>query len=344
MIYLDHAATTHPLPCALAAFRRVTEESWANPNSEHGPGERARTELETATRKMRRLLGLAPGDKLIFTSGASEGAALAMKSLTENCEMVAVSNIDHHCVTQYPLPPAEHGKPHEYGIAQMYYQNETGEYIDAPNMEQHKMLWASDVTAGVGHVNFAFKNHLTMTYAFGGAHKFGGLPGAGFLIAKKGAPLSQMIYGAEQRGGTPTVALIAAMTEALEWQTEHMDENLDKLISMKEYLRDRLLKIENSQLNTARQSLPHILNISFSGIDNKSLQLMLSARGVMIGTGAACTNGDHAPSHVLMEMFHDEARARSAIRLSLSPENTMEECEKAAEQIEESVRHLRYIS
>ena len=86
---------------------------------------------------------------------------------------------------------------------------------------------------------------------------------------------------------------------------------------------------------------PYILNVSFPGVEGSALTLILSNDGVMVSTGAACTTGDNAPSHVLMAMYGDEARARSAIRISFSHENTEEEVKTAADKIVNVVKTLR---
>ena len=333
----------------------VLAESWGNPNSQHEIGEHARDILEQAREKMLRLLGAANGDRLIFTSGASESAALALKSMEDNCDIVGLCNVDHHCVTEYPLKPMGGEKPYRYGIAQMRWNNETGEQLILPYKGftpiPKNSLWACDITAGVGHAPFTFKDYPKMSYAWGSAQKFGGICGVGFLLVKKKAPLSQMIYGAPERGGTPPVALIAAMAAALEWNVEHMEENAEHFnllhtTMLTSLVRDVGYTFEQNIAESAISSgcyLPHILNISFDGVDGKTLALLLSKQGVMVSAGAACTSGNNEPSHVLMAMYGDEERARSAIRISFSHENTVEEVEQAAKKIAECVEFLRSI-
>ena len=111
-----------------------------------------------------------------------------------------------------------------------------------------------------------------------------------------------------------------------------------------EWLLENRFGGERILINTPpKNRLPHILTVSFPGVDGKTLALLLSREGVMVSAGAACTSGDNAPSHVLMAMYGDEQRARGAIRISLSHENTAEECEQAAKKIAECVAHLREI-
>ncbi len=342
MIFLDNASATPTLDCATRAFI-VTP--FGNPNSANAVGRKASDRLEEARVTMLRLLGAESGDTLIFTSGASEGAALAMKSLCDNCDVVYVNNTDHHCVTEYQRTLT--GGKHRYktGVARMLVQNEVGDILLPPDISGDS-LWACDVTAAIGHIPFAFKDYENMSYAFGDAMKFGGIPGCGFFLAKDGAPISQMIYGAPIRGGTPPVALISAMATALEWQTERMRENLLHARNLYTFMLSELVsKNVDFLLNATDGNVsPYIMNLSFPGVEGSALVLLLSKMDVLVSAGAACTTGDNAPSHVLMAMYGDEDRARSAIRISFAHSNTIEEVRLAAERIAEAVRTFREIS
>ena len=341
MIYLDSAAMSRPLPAALDAFRTAP---FGNPSSEHEIGQNARKALEQAREKIATLMDC-DADRLFFTSTATEAAALVMKSLDKGCVSVIPSVYEHHAVTENICPPL-HTK---LARAHMLSQNETGQLFQSPKSFQGCQYSVVDATAAVGHIPVSFKT-LGCDYLIADALKFGGVPGAAFLIAKKGAPLSPLIRGGGQergmRSGTENVPAICAMAAALAWQVEHMNENHEKLAQMEEYLYDTLSEIPDHKWNTdfTKPHLPHILNISFMGVDAHALALLLSKDGVMVSPGAACSNGLHEPSHVIMAMFHDEARARSAIRISFSHENTQEEICEAAEKIKNAVAYLRAIA
>ena len=148
------------------------------------------------------------------------------------------------------------------------------------------------------------------------------------------------------RAGTENVPAICAMAAALEWQTEHMEENMLKIGAMRQIFVQSLSKIPDHKWNTPfeKPCVPHILNISFDGVDGPALSMLLSNQGVMVSTGAACSNGLNEPSHVLMAMYNDPVRARGAIRISLSHENTTDECVEACEKIKEAVAFLRSVT
>jgi cysteine desulfurase len=77
MIYLDHNATTRPLPEVVDVMSRHWSESFANPGSRHAAGRRARQVLEASRESMAAILGAEP-DEVIFTSGGTESNNMAV--------------------------------------------------------------------------------------------------------------------------------------------------------------------------------------------------------------------------------------------------------------------------
>lgn len=342
-IYLDNAAMTRPLPCAIEAFK---DAPFGNPSSEHAFGLNASKALEQSREKIARLMGCKPWE-IYFTSTATEAAALALNSAWLHAYTFLSSPFEHHAVSENIMRPLNVDASLGKVVCQMYANNETGEILSYPSDKiKNGDLFLCDATAAIGHVPVRFDG---MSYLMADTIKFGGIPGAAFLIARTGAPLYPMIRGGGQehgmRAGTENVPAICAMAAALEWQAEHMEENTAKLNAMRSVLIDKLSKIPLHDWNTPLHSpcVPHILNISFYGVNAHALALLLSRDGVMVSAGAACSNGLNTPSHVIMAMFHDEERARSAIRISLSHENTVKECVEAARKIAAAVEFLRSI-
>ena len=339
MIYLDNAAATKILPCV---FDALDMAPYANPNSSHALGQEARFVLEQTTNKIKQLIGAKTGEVYFFPTAT----AAAQNAIYSAC-VVGYSTIrydtEHHSVggpTFVQTEICENRPANGHFLhCRMHSNNETGEIYPAPQLPKGD-FWLCDATSSIGHVPFAVEQ-LGCHYLVADALKFGGIPRCAFLWVADGAPYYSMI-----EGGTPSVGLIAAMAAALEWQTEHMADNTNDLKLMHFALAQKMSEIPNVKINTplGQPFLPHILNVSFSGVDGKALALMCSKRGVMVSAGAACTSGDNAPSHVLMAMYGDENRARSAIRISLSHENTVEECERAAKIIAECVEQLKALS
>ena len=121
-IYLDHNSTTPTRPEVVEAVARCYAAGYANPASQHQPGQQARRILEDARRRVAEILGadlncLKP-DRLVFTSGGTEANNLAILGIAQagclhhedplagrlRCGQVIVSSIEHACV----LESAEH--------------------------------------------------------------------------------------------------------------------------------------------------------------------------------------------------------------------------------------------
>jgi len=102
-IYLDHAATTPIIPAAREAMADAMVR-WANPSSPHSEGRAARAALENARRRVATALNW--DGEVIFTSGASEAIALALRghnaiaSAVEHDAVLAVAG-----ATRLPVGP-----------------------------------------------------------------------------------------------------------------------------------------------------------------------------------------------------------------------------------------------
>ena len=80
-IYLDHNATTPVLPEVVEAMRGLLDRAYLNPASQHEFGRHARRVLEDARDRIGELLGAAPTDRVLFTSGGTESNNLAILGL-----------------------------------------------------------------------------------------------------------------------------------------------------------------------------------------------------------------------------------------------------------------------
>jgi cysteine desulfurase len=111
-IYLDHNSTTPTRPEVVEAMARCYAAGYANPASQHQPGQHARRILEESRQRVVEILGgdlncLKP-DRLIFTSGGTEANNLAILGIAQagrqRYGQVIASSIEHACV----LEAAEH--------------------------------------------------------------------------------------------------------------------------------------------------------------------------------------------------------------------------------------------
>ena len=345
IIYLDSASFSKSLPCALEAYRNAP---FGNPSSSHAVGQAARESLEDARRRIAKCLDCEP-DELYFTSTATEAAKLALYSLEKTGKTVLPSGYEHHSVSENCTRSVDLIRSEGEAVsATMLVNNEVGALLPKPPSPPYA-YWVCDATAAVGHSPASFRN-LGCDYLIADAIKFGGLPGAAILVVRNGAPLSPLIYGGGQergmRAGTENVPAICAMAAALEWHTERMAQETAYITHLRDLFLDCL---DNSGIaftvNTPLDKcIPHILNVSFPGCEGTALSLLMSERGVMCSAGAACSNGKNEPSHVLMAMFNDEERARSALRFSFSHDNKDMDIIKAVMILAEEVKKLSALS
>ena len=367
-IYLDHGATTRPIRAALDAFGAAP---WGNPSALHRSGRDAAAALQAARETIAACVGADPSE-VYFTSGATEGAAWALRVLDfagfPQNGTICISAGEHHAVTEQvtrckrvflPLNsagaiiPGDHmqrGSP--LFVAAMLANNETGVINKLPVLRRQLAknnpvpLMYTDATAAVGHIPVSFRK-LGVEYMSFTAHKFGGLKGAGVLVIKSGAPGTPLIRGGGQeygrRGGTESVQLVCAMAAALEWNCEHMKENRKKVTALRDLAITEILnRIPGTLLNgSLTDRLPGNVNISVDGVSGAALVEALSQEGIYISAGSACTSGDMKPSATLTAMGISPSRAFSSIRVTIDYENTEGEIKSFVAALEAAVKHFR---
>jgi cysteine desulfurase len=174
------------------------------------------------------------------------------------------------------------------------------------------------------------------------SHKVHAPKGSGALIVKKGLTLPPHTFGGGQekgvRSGTENTLGIALFGEAVRIlsrdteKDERVGRIYDKLVSL-------LSCVPRVTLNLPETPSHSILNFSVNGIRSETLLHALSARGVFVSSGSACSSKS-GPSPVLHAFGLDKARADSALRLSLSVLNTEEEAKEFAIILQEEIKRL----
>ena len=207
-----------------------------------------------------------------------------------------------------------------------------------------------DMTQGASKLKIDLQKWRGIIMATIAGHKIHSMRGAAILFVRKEfqSELPPCNYGGgQERGfvsGTENTPAIVALGNAMEKFVEHpMDDT--QIREMKNYLIKGISEIPNVHFNgDLDYQIPHILNVSFAGIESEALQLLLDSKGIMVSSGSACHSGSLEPSYVLKSIGTEEKYLNSAIRISLSHENTMEECEKFIKILKEEVAKLRSIS
>ena len=105
----------------------------------------------------------------------------------------------------------------------------------------------------------------------------------------------------DRRPGTENVPGIAAFGAAAELAGRRLAEDTERLAALRDRLENAVLdRIPGTGVNGSRWNrMPNTSNIYFDGIDGEAMVIALDLRGFAVSTGAACSSGAIAPSHVL---------------------------------------------
>ena len=379
MIYADNAATTKPCRAAIDAMVTCLEEQYGNPSSLYSHAQRAKEILEKAREEVAAVIGADPKE-ITFTSGGSEADNQAIRSAAELGKKAGKTHIistafEHHAVLHTLKKLEGEGfevtllDVHEDGLVRveelkaairkdtclvtvMFANNEIGTIQPIREIgvvcREQGVLFHTDAVQAVGHVPInVVEDNIDLLSA--SAHKFHGPKGVGFLYAKKGIRLTNLIEGGAQergkRAGTENVPGIAGMAAALKEAAGKMQENAAHVSALRDRLMKGLAEIPHSALNgDAEKRLPGNVNFCFEGIEGESLLLLLDDRGICASSGSACTSGSLDPSHVLLAIGRVHDVAHGSLRLSLGEDITEEDVDYMIQNVKEVVEYLRGFS
>ena len=379
MIYADNAATTKVSRTAIEAMIPCLEEQYGNPSSLYTLGQRAKEILEEARAKVAAAIGAEPAE-ITFTSGGSEADNQAIRSAAMIGKKKGKTHIistafEHHAVLHTLAALEKEGftytllDVHEDGLVRpeeleaairddtclvtiMYANNEIGTIQPITELgaicKKHGILFHTDAVQAVGHLPINVKEQ-NIDMLSSSAHKYHGPKGIGFLYARKGIRLTNLIEGGAQergkRAGTENVAEVAAMAAALEEAVANMDRNAAHMSALRDKIIKGLSEIPHSALNgDAVKRLPGNINFCFEGIEGESLLLLLDDRGICASSGSACTSGSLDPSHVLLAIGRVHDVAHGSLRLSIGDDITEEQADYIIKNVREVVEYLRSFS
>ena len=189
----------------------------------------------------------------------------------------------------------------------------------------------TDAVQALGHLPLDL-DRLNADAVTVSSHKIGGPFGVGALVVDPRTPLTPVLHGGGQerdvRSGTLDAPAIAAFAVAVTHAVEGQAARQQRLLHLREELIAGIRAVvPDAVLNgdpgpTADERLPGNVHFSFPGCEGDLLLMLLDAAGIDCSTGSACTAGIPEPSHVLLAMGVDEARARSSLRFSLGESTT----------------------
>ncbi len=378
-IYADNAATTKMSEAAIEAMTDCARNFYGNPSSLYTIGQKAKEKLEIAREEIAAVINASPRE-IIFTSGGSEAdnqalLTAAMGGKKNGKTHIISSAFEHHAILHTLNKLEKNGfeitllPVHENGIIRldelenairedtclvtiMTANNEIGTIQPIAEIGEicriHGVYFHTDAVQAVGHLPIDVKaQNIDMLSA--SAHKFHGPKGVGFLYARKGIILQNLIEGGAQergkRAGTENLPGIAAMAAALKESAANMEHNNAYLREIRDYIIQGLSEIPHSALNgDVKQRLTGNINFSFEGIEGEGILLLLDQKGISASSGSACTSGALDPSHVLLSIGRIHDVAHGSLRLSIGEDITKEQADYIISSVKEVVAHLRSFS
>ena len=377
-IYLDHHATTPVDPRVLQAMLPYFTEVFGNPASaSHAFGWKAMEAVEGARRQVATLIG-ASAREIVFTSGATESNAWAIRGVTERAgetrRRVVTSAIEHKSILEAYARLASQGwdvvivpvdrdgrvkldeleravTPETALVSVMAANNEIGSVqpLDAIGRiaRAQGAVFHVDGAQAVGKVPIDV-NAMNIDLLSLTGHKMYGPKGCGALFVRKRTELTPLITGGGQergmRAGTLNVPGIVGLGRACEICRAEMTAEHARLGA----LRDRLLAglmagVDGVQVNgSLDHRLPHNLHVSFAGVQGESL--LMGIGDIAVSSGSACQSSSGKPSHVLSAILGEDAVPSASIRFGIGRGTTEEEIDYVIEKFTTVVRRLRELS
>ena len=317
--YLDWNATTPLRPEARAAMQAAMEVQ-GNPSSVHAEGRAAKALIERARAQVAAALG-AEGADIVFTSGATEAAALALAGRGLHCADVEHEAVSAWCVTDLPVEAGGMVAVDDPAQSALQLANsETGVVQTLPDG-----LAVSDLTQGFGKLPLAF-NWLGCQMGLVAAHKLGGPKGVGALVLRRGTDLQALLRGGGQemgrRAGTENLIGIAGFGAAAEAAAGDLADGVwDEVAEIRNILDQALsaFGFETISVGNTGPRLPNTLCLIAPGWKGETQVMAMDLAGYAVSAGSACSSGKVRASRVLRAMGYDAGEAGQAIRISIGP-------------------------
>jgi cysteine desulfurase len=379
-VYLDYAATTpvDPRVAARMAECLTREGTFGNPGStSHGFGEAASLKVEEARAEVAAAVG-ALAAEVTFTSGATEADNLAIFGVAQYYRDVGrhiiTSRTEHKAVLDPCRELERRGwrvtylKPDATGVIQpeqvaaalqadtvlvsvMHVNNEIGVIQDIAGIAavcaaRPLARFHVDAAQSVGKcaVNFAELGADLMSVA---GHKAYGPKGVGALLVsrRRGVQLTPLQLGGGQerslRSGTVATHQVVGMGAAFTLAKDLPEH--EQVRGLSEHLWQGLETLGGVLRNgAAGRSVPHILNVSFEGVEGESLLAAIQSK-IAVSTGSACSSESREPSYVLRALGRDDRLAESSLRFSLGRFTTTVDIDGTLETLSDALARLRRI-
>lgn len=380
LIYLDNHSTTPVDSRVVTSIVKHMEVDFGNASSvDHILGDKAQLAIESSLYQVSQLIQADPKE-IIFTSGATESINLAIqghvnhlaklgikpcivisacehKAVFDTCEALKqqgkikllILGVDERAKIDLSQLEKIFDKNQVNLLCIMAANNEVGSVYPIDKMStiarSYNVPFLCDATQAVGKIPIKFQDWGITMLALS-AHKFYGPKGVGALVVQKDQNLEPLFYGGgHQRGlrsGTLNVSGIVGLGEACRLRQLEMKTDEAAIAIRRNKLQTLLCEaipeiIVNGDIENR---LAGNLHISIPGIPNSAIIARVRHK-LAISTGAACSSGVEAPSHVLTAMGLPEDIVEGALRISLGKFTTDEDVINTANILSTEIKTIQ---
>ena len=377
MIYLDNAASTRVREEVLETVNDILLNDYANPDAAHEFGIQAAKRIKKSRQIIADALSVSTKE-VYFTSGGSEGNNSIIQGVINGNprqgKHLITTKIEHPSVFEIFKEYERNGFEVTYLnvdsdgrikldeltdsirddtvlISVIAVNSETGVIQDLEKIgniikqKNKNVYFHSDFVQGLGHIKInpakCRLDALTVS-----SHKVYGPKGAGAIYLSGNVKIKPLIFGSNQEQGVVQRTLnssgIIGFGKAVQIACENFSKDNAQIKEVKEYLLQKIQnEISDIRVNTIEEdSVPHILNISFRGIQGEVLVHFLGMSKIYVSTGSACSSRK-GNSRILESMGLTKEEVAGGIRFSFSVFNTKEEMDETVKVLKEAVAAIR---
>lgn len=374
-VYFDHVSATPLLPEVLEAMLPFFRERFGNPGSLHRDGLQARDALELAREQAAALINAPSPEDILFTSGGTEAANLAVKGVARanrrRGRHIVTTTIEHPAVSESIASLEEEGftctrvgvdaegRLEPAAVAEAIRQDTILVAVHLANHDLGTIQPAAAVARiaaerGIAcyvDANIAGGWHPIDVQALGASllslapHRFHGPKGVGVLYRSRRARLVPLLHGGAQengrRAGTENVPAIVGAGKAAELAAQELEGRIAHTRRLQTRLWTELqARVPCIRLNGPEpgpERLPTNLNFSVEFIEGESALLLCDLQGIAVASGSSCVTKAGRLSPVFRAIGLPPALAQGNLLISLGRDNTDQDVDLFLELFPERV-------
>jgi cysteine desulfurase len=345
-------------------------EPHGDPSRIHAEGMSSRVAIEEARETVASFFG-ARSREVIFTSGATEAIAAATWGAAERGRDLIVSPVEHSAVRSSSelFARTSGGAVVEVGVDGLgrvdvdeiatklsdqtalvhvqYGNHEVGTIQPVDDViarcKARNILVHVDAAQANGHVPINFRD-LDADLLSVSAHKFGGPPGIGALLIRRGLRLRPLLEGGDQerarRAGLEnalgivgfSAACAALAGDRVQFEAQVSRARTDRILAAVATIPG--VRVYGDPVGR----LPHLVCLGIDGIEPQAVLLGLDQAGIAAHSGSACSSESLEPSPVLEAMGVD---AHRSLRISVGWSTTDDDVDALLRALPDVLNRLR---